>query len=318
VSESIKAVDPSIKKWVYEVYADERFTHAEKCEALSVFSRDKQQDLKMFENILVVMGFALCIASIVFFFAYFPDIDPKVEFAAIELGILISVMASLFVGLDGFLGKNLLVLASVLVGVLFAHIGQVYQMGADNYLLTLSWVLMISPWVFVSRNIIQWLLWGALVSITIRLKWPYYDNIFEISALSMLFYACALMTVQYYRQSVSWIKSNQWFVGLLQAMFLWWLWAPLQVLIGFNEVVNKAVEHQFFLAYTLSGIAVMGCGVFYGFYRYRCTDIVALSMLVLLGCMLFLSNVGSDLYNAIIFSIGIFVIWILNKTMKVQ
>ena len=112
---------------------------------------------------LLVLGSAHFLAGVVFFFAYnWQDLGPFARFGLIESALVASVLAALAVGVHRPAGRALLVAASVLAGVLFAVIGQVYQTGADAWELFVVWTVLVLPWVVASRSSIHWFLWGVL------------------------------------------------------------------------------------------------------------------------------------------------------------
>ncbi len=74
-------------------------------------------------------------------------------------------------GLGNTAGKVALLAAAVLVGVLQAVFGQVYQTGADSYLLFLVWALLIAGWVGISSYAPLWLLLLALLNMSLGFYW---------------------------------------------------------------------------------------------------------------------------------------------------
>ena len=119
---------------------------------------------------LLALGLGHLLAGIVFFFAYnWADLGEVQKFALIETGIVAAAVAALLAGLDRAAGQALLIGASVLVGVLFAVIGQVYQTGADAYELFTAWTLLILPFTLVSRSAPHWLVWLAVAAAALGL-----------------------------------------------------------------------------------------------------------------------------------------------------
>ena len=109
---------------------------------------------------LLVLGASHLLAGIVFFFAYnWDDLSPFAKFGLLQTGLVISVVAALRLKIESPAGQALLIAASVLTGVLFAVIGQVYQTGADAYELFTAWSVLILPWVIASRSSAHWFLW---------------------------------------------------------------------------------------------------------------------------------------------------------------
>ena len=66
--------------------------------------------------------------------------------------------------------KNILLTGtSILVGVLFAVFGQIYQTGANAYDFFLGWTMFIAIWVFVSNYAPLWLVFLTLINTTLIL-----------------------------------------------------------------------------------------------------------------------------------------------------
>ena len=83
---------------------------------------------------LAILGGTHLLAGVLFFFAYnWDDLAPFAKFAILQSAILISFVGAMFARIDKPVGEGLLIAASVLTGVLFAVVGQVYQTGADAW-----------------------------------------------------------------------------------------------------------------------------------------------------------------------------------------
>jgi uncharacterized membrane protein len=114
-------------------------------------------------RVLLVFGAAHFLAGIVFFFAYnWDDLGPYARFGLLQGALVLALVAGMGIGIRRPAGKALLVAASVLAGVLFAVIGQVYQTGADAWELFVAWTLLVLPWVIASCSSIHWFLWCIL------------------------------------------------------------------------------------------------------------------------------------------------------------
>ncbi len=119
---------------------------------------------------MLALGVGHLLAGIIFFFAYnWDDLTPVGKFAILQSGIVISVVAALFAKLERLGGQVLLIAGSVLVGGLFAVIGQVYQTGADAFDLFGTWAILIIPWVVASRNAAHWFVWLIVVYVAFNL-----------------------------------------------------------------------------------------------------------------------------------------------------
>lgn len=112
---------------------------------------------------LLALGAGHLLVGIVFFFAYnWADLAAFAKFGLIQVGIVACVALSIRLAIESAAGQALLIGASVLTGVLFAVIGQVYQTGADAYELFVAWSVLILPWVIASRSSAHWFLWMAI------------------------------------------------------------------------------------------------------------------------------------------------------------
>src|SRR5215471_6429478 len=99
---------------------------------------------------LLAIGAGHLLAGIITFFAYnWADMPSVAKFATVEAAF----------ALARAVGQVLLIAASILVGVLLAVIGQLYNTDADAYTLFAAWTVLILPWTLASRSAAHWLLW---------------------------------------------------------------------------------------------------------------------------------------------------------------
>jgi hypothetical protein len=130
-------------------------------------------DWRRFVDILLLLlGAALSLSGVFFFFAYnWADMPRLAKFGVIEAGILLAVALAAYRGLGSLAGRVALLAAAVLVGVLQAVFGQIYQTGADSYLLFLIWALLIAGWVAIGNYAPLWLLLLVLLNLSLSLYW---------------------------------------------------------------------------------------------------------------------------------------------------
>jgi len=123
-----------------------------------------QQFLRIF---FMGVGVAFTTAGILFFFAYnWADLHKFAKIGIVE-GLLVAVVGVvLFTKLHDTTKNILLAGASVMVGVLFAVYGQIYQTGANAYDFFLGWTIFVTLWVAVSGFAPLWLLWIVLINTT--------------------------------------------------------------------------------------------------------------------------------------------------------
>ena len=127
------------------------------------------------DRALLAAGTLLILAGVVFFFAYnWTGLHRFVRIALVAVPLLGSALAALYcarpaaqVGrhyLEAALGAGV-----VLIGVLLAVVGQIYQTGADSELLFAGWALFALPWVLVAAVPWLWLFWLLLVNVALGL-----------------------------------------------------------------------------------------------------------------------------------------------------
>lgn len=115
----------------------------------------------------LTMGIGFATAGIIFFFAY--NWDSLSDFFKIGLAQFLVITTTLFVLFGKFapwVRKTILTGSAMLVGVLFAVFGQIYQTGANTYDFFLVWTIFIGLWVFVANFSALWLIFLSLVQIT--------------------------------------------------------------------------------------------------------------------------------------------------------
>lgn len=146
----------------------------------------------------LILGAALFVSGIVFFFAYnWADLDKNIKFLLVFGLLAICVGGSVYPKFSTLIKQISLLSASVLVGVLFAVFGQVYQTGANAYDLFFMWVLAVTPWTLLNKFSAHWLFYAVLANTTLIL---YYIQLREedelfFSVLFMLLLNIALYVI---------------------------------------------------------------------------------------------------------------------------
>lgn len=122
------------------------------------------------QNFLLLIGSALVLSGVLFFFAYnWSGMGKFSQFGVIQLGIVGCVIIASIRKREQVSSKVALLSASVLVGVLLAVYGQVYQTGADAFGLFLGWAALMFGWVLIAQFAGLWMLWLAIVNIGLAL-----------------------------------------------------------------------------------------------------------------------------------------------------
>ncbi len=118
----------------------------------------------------ISLGVGFTVAGILFFFAYnWADLHKFVKIGLIEGLIIIVTLVIVFSKLKPDIKNILLTGASILIGVLFAVFGQVYQTGANAYDLFLGWTMAITIWAIIANYGPLWLVYLTLINTTIFL-----------------------------------------------------------------------------------------------------------------------------------------------------
>jgi uncharacterized membrane protein len=127
-------------------------------------------------RLLLLIGAALMLAGVIYFFAFNWAKLPAIgKFALIETALLIT-LAGAYVSNKPLSSSSLptqlwLMAASVLVGVFLAVFGQIYQTGADAWNLFAAWAVLILGWAWLARFTGLWILWLMLLNLTLALWW---------------------------------------------------------------------------------------------------------------------------------------------------
>ncbi|OJJ23750.1 membrane-like protein [marine bacterium AO1-C] len=120
--------------------------------------------------IFISLGIGFTVTGILFFFAYnWAGLHKFVKIGLIEVLIVATTIAAVLPKLSPDIKNIVLTGASVLVGVLFAVFGQVYQTGANAYDFFLAWTAAITLWVLVAGFAPLWVVYLTLINTTIIL-----------------------------------------------------------------------------------------------------------------------------------------------------
>ena len=162
---------PEITQQVTDLYQQNQLTNAERDRALAHFGADRSFKIHWM-NCLKVLGLAQCLAAVIFFFAYnWAALGTWIKFAVLQGPILI-LLGILYARFDDLpLRRLCLLIATLLVGVLLAQVGVIYQTPAEAYELFLVWALFTLGWVLIAQSLPLWLIWILIVQIGVSLWW---------------------------------------------------------------------------------------------------------------------------------------------------
>ena len=203
--------------------------------------------------LLLGAGAAFLLSGVVFFFAYNWAALPRLTKLGIVGGLLLLTgFAALFAPVRLSLRRVLLTATVVLIGVLLAVLGQVYQTGANSYQLFLAWSVFAIPWVVLVPFAPLYLLMVVLLNTTFLTytqqtgaEWNYLAS---GNLLFVLNVVCWLVLYLLDRQTA----AHEWLTRLVA------LWAA--IVISLNMVNGSLGEQplQLLLAFGLAGLVFAG------------------------------------------------------------
>ena len=160
---------------------------------------------KFIKIVLLTLGIGFLAAGIVFFFAYnWQDLNKFLKLGIVQGLVVITVLLAMFLKIEKLYKDIIITGSTLLVGVMFAVFGQIYQTGANAYDFFLAWTVFISLWVFISNFPPLWIVYLGLCNLTIYLYWDQvardWDFIYLSSGLFVLNGSILLVS--------TWIKSK--------------------------------------------------------------------------------------------------------------
>ncbi len=228
------------------------------------------------DNLLLWLGVSAVAAGLVFFVAYNWDhMGRFTKFALVQAPMIGAVCSYLWFRGNERVGKASLFVACLLVGVLLALYGQVYQTGADPWQLFAVWALLILPWTFLARLGPLWLLFAGLVNVAFMLYChtfgphiPWLANPELTMALGLAVFNTVALAVWEWR-----MPSHEWMQDF---------WSPRLLAVGAGVpaavLAMDAAMSGFGMTDWLLFVvwALATAGVMY-FYRYRRPDLFMLA-----------------------------------------
>lgn len=180
---------------------------------------DKLSWQKFLRLFFISFGVAFTLAGIIFFFAYNWDkLDKFFKIGIVEVLLFGTTLFLVYSNTSLFVKKVLLTVASILVGVLLAIFGQIYQTGANSFDLFFVWTLLITIWVVISNFTPLWLVYILLINITVILysnqlsdNWSYTTMCTVLFLVNLVFLLASL----YSRKVDGAFKVPVWFSNLL-------------------------------------------------------------------------------------------------------
>jgi len=272
---------------------------------------DKESWQKFLRLFFISLGVGFTTAGIIFFFAYnWADLNKFIKIGLIEGLIIIFTLIILFSKISLDIKNILLTGTSILVGVLFAVFGQIYQTGANAYDFFLGWTIFVTIWVFVSNYAPLWLLFITLINTTLILySQQVAQDWSEVFVFTLLFILNILfLTAFLYGKKINKeIKVPIWFSNLIALVSV--SFGTIGIVFG---IFDKN-QTSFFVLIIITSI-LYGVGIKYGlklksgFYL----SIIPFSIIIIISA--FLIKLSDD--AGMFFFISLFVIGSVTLVIK--
>jgi uncharacterized membrane protein len=256
-----------------------------------------------------VIGWGFLLVGIVFFFAFnWQDLHKFLKLGLV-LSALIACLAYLVFSKATQERTQLIVSgASVLVGVLFAVYGQIYQTGANAYDFFLVWSLAILPWVLVARFAPLWLFWIVLLNTTLFF---YAQQIAIFTHNSYLLLYFLALNGFFYLLSLGEIISAKW--RIFPRYFTQTMGMLLYLLFSFGlmlYVFSSSLPKFFSLVFIVSILLFYALAFFYSF---KVKQVVLLGLIPFSWVLRIVVGTVTDSQSASSFFIsGIFLLFTLS------
>lgn len=154
----------------------------------------KEEWIHFLKYLFISLGIGFLIVGIIFFFAYnWDNLEKLFKLILVQSILIFSVLFILITKQNDLVKKIALTGSSVLVGVLFAVFGQIYQTGANSFDLFITWLLLITPWVIISKFSPLWLVYFILCNTSFILYKEQYAT--NWSELNYIFYYIILLAL---------------------------------------------------------------------------------------------------------------------------
>ena len=253
--------------------------------------------------LFISLGVGFTISGIVFFFAYnWDDLHKFTKIGMVEGGIIITAFFILFSKFNLDIKNIFLTGTSVLVGILFAVFGQIYQTGANTYDFFLVWTVFISLWVIVSNYPPLWLIYLTLINTTLVFYSQQvahdWSSVLVFTVLFLFNISVLIISLYLSKTRVGFIAPG-WFtktIALASVTF---------ITIGISVGIHNKFETSFVIL-ELTGLVLYIAGFKYGlkvksrFYL----SIIMFSMIIIINSLLIKISDG----EAMLLAISLFVI----------
>ncbi len=252
---------------------------------------DKEAWQKFFQLFVLTLGADFTVSGIVFFFAYnWADLHKFVKIGLTEGLVIATTLMVLLPKLNDNIRNIILTGASVLVGVLFAVFGQIYQTGANAYDFFLAWTIFVTLWVLISNFAPLWMLYLVLTNTTFLLYSQQvaadWSDVYICASLYIINVAVLICAIFFDKK-----KIPNWFINTLALASA--SYATIGIVIG---IFDKP-QTPFFLLIPATAMAFAlgiwhGLKVKSGFYL----SIIPLSLIIIVSALLIKISDGEMMF----------------------
>lgn len=172
--------------------------------AIAGFVPDARRWHDFLSRFFLLSGAVLLVAAIGYFVAYnWEAMGRFAKIGLLELALIAAAALALYWPADEFRGRVALLAAVLLIGPLFAFIGQTYQTGADTFELFRAWALLALPWALLARWRPVWCAWLVVANLALSLyftdawrPWFAASTLVECGTALLLFNALFLLALE--------------------------------------------------------------------------------------------------------------------------
>ncbi len=272
---------------------------------------DSQAWRKFLQVLLISLGMGFTVSGIIFFFAYnWADLHKFAKLGMTQGLLVILTSFVLFSKLNEGFKNVLLTGSSVMVGVLFAVYGQIYQTGANAYDFFFGWTIFITLWAVISNFAPLWLVYLIIVNTTFILYTQqvavFWSEMLVIIIL-YVFNTLVLAVFLFLPMVNSKIKVPVWFTNTLA------LASAFAATVGIIMGIFSRRDGFFTILLVLTIVAYT-VGIVFGLKQKRgfYITIIPFSIIVIISSLLIKISNGAGMF----FMVGLFIIGSITALVK--
>jgi len=256
---------------------------------------DKADWKKFLQVFLITLGIGFTVAGIIFFFAYnWASLHKYVKIGLIQVLILVTTLLVFLPKLQPLVRNIILTAAALLVGVLFAVYGQVYQTGANAYDFFLAWTVFITIWVVVSNFAPLWLIYLILINTTFSLYVEQVANdwstIFNLSVLCYINAAVVVLATIWNTRNTT-IQVPGWFLNTVA------LAAVFFATLGIGNGIFESYSITFTILILITTL-LYGLGLWHGLTTRNLfyLSVIPLSLIIIFSALFVKISTGEIMF----------------------